>query len=379
MTEYVQDYDRIMISKEMRYYKNTQIRPFSDLKNKLSEIEKTVSGGEHVLTKNGHGRGCVFLSLVFLLSGLMAFNAKAAAYSEYWKQDNDGSWYVEEPGGMRVRNAWLCDDAVYENGKDVWYLIDNDGSMVVSPLVRDGTGNYYSLETEHNGHYGMLRYKTGTYEGVELRLQGEHDGNFAALLNEDGKAALEAVYGVTDVAHIDNSRCVYTGDFLRTADDTYSGRESGNIKASSEEKAGGDSQKGAKAMASDVDEELCAGYFMEYLNDYRREIGRGDLEISYDQMEYAKERAERESVSHEGNLAAYEICCTHGVLPSEYEDISVEEAVAQNALKAFKASASHNSILKLKTISTMGAGFHVIGDKGNGTFNFYYCEANFEK
>ena len=56
MIEYSLNYDKIMISNEMRYYKMIQIRPVSDLRNKSSEIEKLVQEGEPVfLTKNGYG------------------------------------------------------------------------------------------------------------------------------------------------------------------------------------------------------------------------------------------------------------------------------------------------------------------------------------
>ena len=144
---------------------------------------------------------------------LFSMVSLAATYSEYWKQDASGNWYVQKPDGTKVVNAWLCDDAVPENGKDVWYLLDANGQMVSAGLVQDGTGNYYSIETEHNGYYGMLRYKSGNYGGIDLQLEGSHNGSFAAIKNADGIAALNAKYGLTSVANINNANCVYTSSF----------------------------------------------------------------------------------------------------------------------------------------------------------------------
>ena len=144
---------------------------------------------------------------------LFSMVSLAATYSEYWKQDASGNWYVQKPDGTKVVNAWLCDDAVAANGKDVWYLLDANGQMISAGLVQDGTGNYYSIETEHNGYYGMLRYKSGNYGGIDLQLEGSHNGSFAAIKNADGIAALNAKYGLTSVANINNANCVYTSSF----------------------------------------------------------------------------------------------------------------------------------------------------------------------
>ena len=112
-----------------------------------------------------------------------AYAAESSTFSEFWFQDVDGSWKVKDNNGNIVKNAWLCDDAVSSNGSDVWYLLDANGNMVTSGLVQDKTGNYYSLEMNHNGYYGMLRYKSGNYDGVNLSLEGSHNGSFAKILN----------------------------------------------------------------------------------------------------------------------------------------------------------------------------------------------------
>ncbi|WP_435303633.1 hypothetical protein [Thomasclavelia cocleata] len=111
-----------------------------------------------------------------------------------------------------VTNAWLCDDAVPSNGQNIWYLIDSNGNMVSAGLVQDQTGNIYSLETSHNGYYGMLRYQSGAYDGVYLDLESSHGGSFAKIKNQEGVTGLQGIYGLTQV-NIDNSNCVYTSSF----------------------------------------------------------------------------------------------------------------------------------------------------------------------
>lgn len=153
----------------------------------------------------------VLLTVVLALSASVAALA-AQTYSDIWKEGTDGSWTAFDKNGQQVTNAWLCDDAVNGNGKNVWYLMGTDGKMIAAGLVQDGTGNYYSIETEHNGYYGMLRYKSGTYDGIYLELESEHNGSFAAIKNKEGIEALKAKYGVTSVADINNSNIVNSSE-----------------------------------------------------------------------------------------------------------------------------------------------------------------------
>lgn len=149
--------------------------------------------------------------MVFSVVPLTSY-ASESTFSEFWFQDSDGSWKVRDNTGNIVKNAWLCDDAVASNGQNVWYLLDANGNMLTQGLVQDQTGNYYSLETNHNGFYGMLRYQSGTYDGVNLSLESSHSGGFAKILNQDGINALSAKYDVTNVS-INNNNCVYTSTF----------------------------------------------------------------------------------------------------------------------------------------------------------------------
>ena len=152
------------------------------------------------------------------ITALCAFCAEAATFSEFWYQDSTG-WHVKDGSGNIVKNCWLCDNAVAGNGNDVWYLIDASGTMYSAGLVQDGTGNYYSLEMNHNGYYGMLRYESKSYTSdgltVSLQLESSHNGSFAAIKNQAAIDALKAKYGLTSIK-IDNSNIVFTAEFKKS-------------------------------------------------------------------------------------------------------------------------------------------------------------------
>lgn len=131
------------------------------------------------------------------------------AFSSYWYQSQDGKWHIQDGNGNMLKGVWVCDDAVESNKDNVWYLIDADGNMITSGLVKDSIGNYYSLETSNNGNNGMLRYKSGIYDGVYLDLEGTHNGSFAKIKNQDGVDALKVKYGER-VFPIGDGSCVYT-------------------------------------------------------------------------------------------------------------------------------------------------------------------------
>ena len=171
----------------------------------------------------------IHLSIItaILVAAAAAITAEASSFSEYWYR-NGSEWMLRNGRGEDVVNAWVCDDAVPENGKDVWYLMDGEGRMITDGLVKDGTGNYYSLETGHEGHYGMLRYRSGTYDGIYLELESAHNGSFASIKNIEGIEALRAIYGVTNVSGIRNANCVYTSAFTVTGETSGTGSGSGS-------------------------------------------------------------------------------------------------------------------------------------------------------
>ena len=139
-----------------------------------------------------------------------------ATFSKYWFDAGNNTWMIKNSAGTIVTNAWLCDDAVTTNGQNVWYLLDSKGVMLSAGIVQDNTGNYYSLETNHNGFYGMLRYQNGTYncdgEMIYLEFEQSHNGSFAAIKNADGIKKLLQHYDVKKF-NIGNENCVYTTKF----------------------------------------------------------------------------------------------------------------------------------------------------------------------
>lgn len=161
-----------------------------------------------------------FIISTLIMSLSLPLLSYASTFSEYWYQDSQGNWHIQDQKGNMVTNAWLCDDAVASNGQDIWYLIDSNGNMVSAGLVQDQTGNIYSIETSHNGFYGMLRYQSGTYDGVYLDLENSHGGSFSKIKNQDGINGLQGIYGLTQV-NIDNSNCVYTSSFRNSGGSNY--------------------------------------------------------------------------------------------------------------------------------------------------------------
>lgn len=157
--------------------------------------------------------------MTFILTLLCAVSAFAAAtFSDAWVQGMDGVWRAYDRNGVLQKNVWFCDDAPGgPQAADNWYLLDANGNMVSAGIVRDGTGNYYSLETNHNGYYGMIRHVSGTYDGINIIFSQNHDGTFGAIQNPDARDALIAKYGLVDVSHISNANCVYSSKLLGTS------------------------------------------------------------------------------------------------------------------------------------------------------------------
>ena len=139
-----------------------------------------------------------------------------ATYSPNWFVDASGVWKIRNSKGELVKNAWICDDVITANSQNVWYLLQADGSMLAAGLVQDNTGNFYSLETTHNGYFGMMRYKDGYYDcngqQVYLKFNQKHDNSFGAVINEDGLEKLKQIYGITKYP-IGNETCTYTASF----------------------------------------------------------------------------------------------------------------------------------------------------------------------
>lgn len=163
----------------------------------------------------------------------MAMQTTQATFSSYWYQDSTGAWHIKDGSGNQITNAWVCDNAIQSNGSNVWYLIDGNGNMITSGLVQDQTGNYYSLEMNHNGYYGMLRHESGNYDGISLTLNQDHAGSFASIQNQDGIKALQSKYGLAQVG-IGNSNIVYTADFGKGSGNSGAGVDTGKGNSSNQ-------------------------------------------------------------------------------------------------------------------------------------------------
>ena len=179
---------------------------------------------------------CLVLSA---FCGITAF-ADTPTFSEFWYQSSDGTWHAKDANGKLITNCWFCDDAVSANGKNIWYLLDKSGNMVSYPIVKDGTGNIYSLENNHDGYYGMLHYQDKAYnydgESISLDVDNSHDGSFAAIQNADGIEALTAKYGLKTVS-IDNSNIVYSSE-LAAAKAAKTTKSSSSASSSSSTEVG---------------------------------------------------------------------------------------------------------------------------------------------
>lgn len=142
--------------------------------------------------------------------------ASAQTYSKNWYADANGVWRIKDSKGNMVKSAWVCDDAIPQNGRNIWYLMNQDGSMLAAGLLQDATGNWYSLETNHDGYYGMLRYEDGYYNcngtKVFLKFEHEHNGSFGAIKNLTAVDKLKKIYGVTAFP-AGNESIVYTATF----------------------------------------------------------------------------------------------------------------------------------------------------------------------
>ena len=151
-------------------------------------------------------------ALITLLAMAMIFmsctTAFAQTYSSCWVQGANEQWTVKDKTGALLKNTWFCDDAAAGTEKNAWYLLDENGCMVTGGLIQDAEGNYYSLETEHNGYFGMMRYASGNYDGVDIVINSEHDGYFGRITDTASIARLTAKYGVKSV-NISNTKVVY--------------------------------------------------------------------------------------------------------------------------------------------------------------------------
>ena len=60
-------------------------------------------------------KSLIVLGLVAIMSLSLPLLSYASTFSEFWYQDTQGNWHIQDNNGNIVKNAWLCDDAVGSN------------------------------------------------------------------------------------------------------------------------------------------------------------------------------------------------------------------------------------------------------------------------
>ena len=124
------------------------------------------------------------LLIAISIAGTFCMTCYAADFSNYWYQDGS-TWKIHDQSGNTIANAWVCDNAVTvnHNTDTNWYLMDASGNMYEG-IIQDQNGDYYLLNPEHNGTYGMMLTANGfTYNGVTYQFNQAHDGTFGKILN----------------------------------------------------------------------------------------------------------------------------------------------------------------------------------------------------
>ena len=88
----------------------------------------------------------------------------------------------------------------------------NAAGVMYEGIIQDQNGDYYLLNPEHNGTYGMMLTTNGfTYNGVTYLFNQNHDGAYGKILNV-GDIARSGL-SVTQVNN-DGKANYYTADFM---------------------------------------------------------------------------------------------------------------------------------------------------------------------
>ena len=170
------------------------------------------------------------LLLAFTIAGAMCMTCYAADFSSFWYQDGT-NWKIQDGSGNTISNAWVCDNAVTTNNNTDtnWYLMDTTGKMYEG-IIQDQNGNYYLLNPEHNGTYGMMVTTNGfTYNGVTYQFDQNHDGAYGKILNTEAVAASGLTVTQVNTAGKPN---YYTNDFMGSSSNSSSTSQSSSSQQS---------------------------------------------------------------------------------------------------------------------------------------------------
>ena len=170
------------------------------------------------------------LLLAFTIAGAMCMTCYAADFSSFWYQDG-ANWKIQDGSGNTILNAWVCDNAVTANhNTDTnWYLMNANGAMYEG-IIQDQNGNYYLLNPEHNGTYGMMVTTNGfTYNGVTYQFDQNHDGAYGKILNTEAVAASGLTVTQVNTAGKPN---YYTNDFMGSSSNSSSNSQTSSSQQS---------------------------------------------------------------------------------------------------------------------------------------------------
>ena len=170
------------------------------------------------------------LLLTITIAGTFCMTSYADSFSSYWYQDG-ANWKIQDGSGNTILNAWVCDNAVTANhNTDTnWYLMNANGAMYEG-IIQDQNGNYYLLNPEHNGTYGMMVTTNGfTYNGVTYQFDQNHDGAYGKILNTEAVAASGLTVTQVNTAGKPN---YYTNDFMGSSSNSSSNSQTSSSQQS---------------------------------------------------------------------------------------------------------------------------------------------------
>ena len=117
--------------------------------------------------------------------GITAY-ASEQTQTNRWEGQGD-VWRLKSSNGTYVTNSWVEDGGA-------WYLLDEQGYMRTDLVYDSITNAYYMLNPNHDGTYGRMLDKAGTYKvnniDVYMAFNQSHDGTYGKVI--EGLESLKA-------------------------------------------------------------------------------------------------------------------------------------------------------------------------------------------
>ena len=111
--------------------------------------------------------------------GITAYaSEQTLSQSSRWEGQGD-IWRLKSSNGTYVTNSWVEDGGA-------WYLLDEQGYMRTNLVYDSITNAYYMLNPNHDGTYGRMLDKAGTYKvnniDVYMAFNQSHDGTYGKVI-----------------------------------------------------------------------------------------------------------------------------------------------------------------------------------------------------